>query len=573
MYTSFFNIREEPFSLSADPRFFYYNEEYRKAFKYITYGIKNREGFVEILGDVGVGKTAFCHALINQLGPDTHCIFIPHAYFSELEFLELIADKLGVEHKGATQSEILRSITAYLQAQYAASRNVVLIFDEAHNLSPNLLQQIRLLSNVSGNNDKPLQVILAGQLELEDKLRHTELKDVDQRISVRYRIKPLKRSDLEKYIVHRLKTAGCSPDEIVFTAPAYYKIWRFSKGTPRLINIICDKSLLVAYIFKTKKITAMIIDSAIKNTQERWYRFPALFYYNSFRTAIKVAITVLIIVAAVNWGYQENFRRWLLKTGPTLSLIKIGVLNPFNLAANKEISSRDISRPWPTLPPEEFKSLVNTYGIDNGCNKLCLAGLLKIWGIEEPSGNFQQWIKGVAKTPDKDVASKYNLQTTVLDTNLDELEVINMPCILEEVYDANWGQMCSMLLFKLTPQNAILYHPSRGLTDYTRPDLERCWPGQAVVLWRNIDRLPDKPLPSPEATPLELGQISLRLRQLGYLKEGLDTSSDPQILRQAILNFQQANKLKQAGVMNVQSKIVLYRLLDRPLTPTLQEKG
>ncbi len=193
MYKAFYGLREYPFGLNTDPRFFYYSEEARDAIKQISYDLQNRKGLVEIVGDIGTGKTVFCHALIDFLSSNTRTIFLPNAYFSELEFLEIIAQRLEIDCSGNTQSEIIQAIGTYLVNEYDVGRNVVLIFDEAQNLSSQLLEQIRLLSNIGIEKNHPLQIILTGQLELETKLRHSALRNLDQRICCRYYIKALKK--------------------------------------------------------------------------------------------------------------------------------------------------------------------------------------------------------------------------------------------------------------------------------------------------------------------------------------------------------------------------------------------
>jgi general secretion pathway protein A len=572
MYKQFYNLREAPFSLNTDPRFFYYNEEYRQALKYISYGIKNREGFVEITGQIGTGKTTFCHALINRLGMNTSSIFLPNAYFSELEFLEIIARRLGIDCWGNTQSEILQAIADYLLNEYSAGRNVVLIFDEAQNLSPGLLEQIRLLSNIGSENNRPLQIVLVGQPELETKLQHSILRNLDQRISLRYQIKPLKKKEIEKYIFHRLKVAGYTGG-ISFTKGALNKIYHFSKGLPRLINIVCDKSLLVGYFFKSRVIDRKIVGAAIRNTQSRWYHFPSLFFYNLSRSAVKVAVMIMVLFLLITWKYQHKLILWTKKVSPSLSVIKAVVLNRLHLPPVEEGTGNGYRKG--NLLAEEVHQLVNSSELKGNPRIICAAILIKMWGIDQPvNGGWKAWKQPEVGFLDiSHIARKYGLAATQLETDLAELQAIDLPCILLQVYDHELPGLTPMVLAKLSQNKAILYHPIKGAVVKLPPeDLARHWSGKAIILWRNLDQLSEKPLFSRGVKQEEIHQVGIRLRQLGYIKDE-GATADEQTLREAIRKFQQDNQLKQDGVLGTPSKIALYRILGSPFSPSLSGEG
>jgi general secretion pathway protein A len=572
MYKNFYGLKENPFSLTTDPRFFYYNEEYRQFLKYISFGIKNREGFVEIMGDVGSGKTIFCHALINQLGVNTKTIFLPNAYFSELEFLEVIAYKLGIDCSGNTQNETIQAIADRLIEEYNAGKNVVLIFDEAQNLTPSLLEQIRQLSNIATENNKPLQIILVGQPELENKLRHSALKNVDQRISLRYRIKPLKKKEIEKYIFHRLKVAGYT-EGISFTKGALNKIYYFSKGVPRLINILCDKSLLVGYFFKTRVINSKVVNAAIKNTQSRWYHFPYLLIYNLSKFAVVSTVAVALLFAVITLKYQHKIITWTKKISPSMSLIKTVVLRrPITPSAAKDKPAE--TQQAQDLLSKDIYQLIHSTELKNNPSIVCTAILIKMWGIDQPvNGGWETWKKpDVGFLEITNIARKYGLEATQLKTDLAELQAIDLPCILSQVYDPQLPGLTPMVLAKLSQDKAILYHPNQGVVHYTRQDLIQRWSGQAIVMWPNLDRLSEKPLFSQGTKQDELYRVGIRLRQLGYIR-GEKTIDDEQTLKDAIRKFQQDNQLRQDGILGTPSKMALYRILNSPFSPSLKGEG
>ncbi len=570
MYKAFYGLKEDPFSLNTDPRFYYYNEDSRNAIKQISYDLQNGKGLVEIVGDIGTGKTVFCHALINYLSPNTRTVFLPNAYFSELEFLEIIAQRLEINCSGKIQSEIIQAIGSYLVGEYAAGRNVVLIFDEAQNLSNNLLEQIRLLSNIGIENNHPLQIVLAGQLELEAKLRHPVLRNLDQRICCRYYVKPLKRKKLKDYIFHRLKIAGYASG-ITFTSGALNSIYNFSKGLPRLINVVCDKSLLVGYFFKTRTISTKTVKLAIKNTQGRWYHFPSLFLYNLSKATAKVAIIIMVFSLILTWQYQHKIIGWSKKVSPSLSLIKAVVLNQFPPLSRSRDSK---AQKQPELSAKDDNRLIYSTELMANPHIICAAILIKMWGIEQPvNGDWKTWKRSETEFLDiNQIAGKYGLQATQLKTDLAELQAIDLPCILQQVRDNESSTAGPMVLAKLTEDKAILYNPRQGLVNLSREDLARNWSGQAVILWRNLDQLSDRPLFSKGSDGEDMQQVRIRLRQLGYLEKKL-AQADGQALKEAIRKFQQDNQLMQDGILGAASKIALYRILSSPFGPSLSGEG
>jgi len=266
MYLKFYKLTEKPFSVTSDPSFLYLSKKHKEAINHMHYGIQERMGFLEITGEIGSGKTTVCKALMNQMDQHTKTAFILNGNLSEIQLLQAIIEDLGIQVKNKNKITMLNALNKFLLEQLKHRNNVVLIIDEAQNLKPALLEQVRLLSNLETEKEKLLQIILVGQPELKEKLASPELKQLRQRIAIRYHISPLSRHEVECYISHRLNVAGCNNGDI-FHTDALEEIFKFSGGIPRLINILCDKSLLAGYAADKKTIDSGVVKKCAKEIE------------------------------------------------------------------------------------------------------------------------------------------------------------------------------------------------------------------------------------------------------------------------------------------------------------------
>ena len=258
MYLEFLGLKEKPFSNTADPAFLYLSKKHREALSHMIYGIRERKGFVEITGEIGTGKTTLCKALLRHVDATTKSALILQPNLSELQLLQAVVQDFGLNPMRTNRLGLFNQLNHFLLEQAELGNNVVLIIDEAQTLSLRLLEQIRMLSNLETDKNKLIQIIFVGQPQLRDKLSRPELEQLRQRIGVRFHITPLDRDEVATYLEHRLRLAG-SDGTLEWTPEATDEVFQCSRGIPRLINLIGDRSLLACYVFQVKRVDRDIV--------------------------------------------------------------------------------------------------------------------------------------------------------------------------------------------------------------------------------------------------------------------------------------------------------------------------
>lgn len=266
MYREFFGLKEKPFNVTSDPNFLFLSRVHKEAFSHLLYGIKERKGFIEITGEIGAGKTTLCRAILNHLDANTKSAFIFNSNLPELQLLQSIVEDFGLVTQRKNKVSLLRQLNNFLIEELSKNNNVILIIDEAQNLKLSILEEIRMLSNLETEKEKLFQIILVGQPELKVKIDSPALKQLKQRIAVRFHITPMEKDEIEKYIEHRLAVAG-STGQIHFPQDSIDYIFRYSGGIPRLINKVCDKALLAAYVMETREISLPIVERSIQELE------------------------------------------------------------------------------------------------------------------------------------------------------------------------------------------------------------------------------------------------------------------------------------------------------------------
>lgn len=266
MYLDYYGLSEAPFDITPNPRFLYYSAKHREAINHLLYGIRERKGFVQLTGEVGAGKTTLCRAMLEQLDGHFATALILNPVMSPDELMKAVAVEFGLPVNGLDRLDTLAVINQFLLQQVERGKESVLIIDEAQDLTDELLEQVRLLSNLETDNRKLLQIVLLGQPELRDRLNNPRLRQLRQRITVRYHLLPLRRAEMNQYIQHRLEISGAKGAPY-FTQPALWRVYGYSKGIPRLVNAVCDKALLAGFVQQQERIDFSMIGRALRELE------------------------------------------------------------------------------------------------------------------------------------------------------------------------------------------------------------------------------------------------------------------------------------------------------------------
>src|ERR1700687_5909413 len=297
MYASFFGLNEKPFAITPDPRYLYLSERHAEALAHLLYGINEAGGFVQLTGEVGTGKTTIVRSLLAQTPENAEIALILNPRMTAPEFLLTICEELGIGVQNSAPGsvkDLVDILSYYLLHAHAAGKRVVLVVDEAQNLSPDVLEQVRLLTNLETNTQKLLQIILIGQPELRELLARNELRQLAQRITGRYHLNPLSHQETAAYVLHRLRVAGATSD--IFSSHSLSEVHRLAGGVPRVINVICDRALLGGYTHDRHRGTTSVVRRGAAEVFGR--RIPPWWLP---WTAVAATVIVLALGAVALW--------------------------------------------------------------------------------------------------------------------------------------------------------------------------------------------------------------------------------------------------------------------------------
>jgi general secretion pathway protein A len=305
MYTEFYGLREKPFSLAPDPTFLFLATPHREALAHVLYGIDQGEGFIAVTGEVGTGKTTLCRTMLERLGPDTEVAFVFNSALTGDELLRAVSTEFGLLVEGRTKLDLHGQLNEFLLEQKRKGQRVLLIVDEAQNLCKDTLEEIRLLSNLETSTSKLIQILLFGQPELDDVIDSKELRQLRQRISVRWSLRPLSASETQEYVRHRLRVAAGHECEL-FSDAALREVRRRARGIPRLINLLCDRSLLAGYAAGVRTIGVDEVGTAAREIlgagrRRRPWRLVSAFVGAGF------AVLAVVALAWQQWGDHFEF--------------------------------------------------------------------------------------------------------------------------------------------------------------------------------------------------------------------------------------------------------------------------
>ena len=551
MYTSFFGLSEKPFAITPNPRYLYMSERHAEALAHLLYGINEAGGFIQLTGEVGTGKTTIVRTLLEQMPQHADVAVILNPRLTPIEFLLTICEELGVfvrdDDEGSIK-DLVDILNRRLLAAHAKGRRVVVIVDEAQNLPPETLEQVRLLTNLETPTHKLLQIILIGQPELRELLQRPELRQLAQRITGRYHLEPLSRDETASYIKHRLKVAGTTGE--VFTDSALNEVHRLSNGVPRITNVICDRALLGAYSADQHRVAPPLVRRAAGEVYGQtigpaWSRWA-------------IAASVLLIVVLSSFGI------WLL-------IRKDGAATVDAVAKAPEVAAVAAPAPAPVAPSATAAAAVpvaepvlDVAAVlrdhqNETSTEAAFARLLALWG-----GAF----KPESGRPCEQ-AGNQGLDCVYQKGSWGQLRMLNRPAILT-LMDQN-GLAHQVVVSSLNADTASIDIGPQP-QNVSIASLSQYWFGDYLLLWR------------PQVRGQKSLALGMRSNEVRWLRKSLsavqgtpirDPVSDfyDETLAQMVENFQRQHRLTADGIAGVQTQIVLDTLINTPGAPLLTTQG
>jgi general secretion pathway protein A len=497
VYESFYGFNEKPFNLTPDPKYLYLSGRHTEAIAHLSFGHREKGGFVVITGEVGTGKTTLARSFLSKLGTETATAVVLYPALTAAELLRSILEDLHVPARGDSLKELVDALHRFLLESRQAGRTVVLLIDEAQDLAPDVLEQIRLLSNLETDTEKLIQIVLMGQSELAELLNRRELRQLAQRVTARYHLTPLSRSETEGYIRHRLEVAG-GAKTLAFTPGAIAAFHRASGGVPRLINLLCDRALLAGYARGTRTLDADVVRVAAREVSGR----PPAAVTRQGVYALGGGLA-LAAAAAAALLYPSA------ASAPLPEPATAAAAAPSTLAA-APASPLDASR------QQRFLELLAAAPRDASTAQ-AFRRLDELWG------------EGA-------------LERTPMRANAEQLRRLDLPGVLE-MFHPRRAETCSLLLLSLDGERALVSVMGETL-ELPWPQVDALWTRQVTVAWRDFDKV------GGDAARVE-PWLRERLQILGYGKDG-------QGLSDSVTLFQRDVGLVTDGVVGARTLMALY---------------
>lgn len=530
MYWESFGFKEPPFALTPNPSFLFLSAPHQEAFAHLLFAIENRAGFIELSGEVGTGKTTIVRTLLNQLDPETHrtaLIFNP--ILSPIGFMKELNAEFGLSCEGNEIRDLHAALNAFLLEENRAGRTVVLVIDEAQNLSIEVLEHVRLISNLETESAKLIQIVLVGQPELNALLGRDELRQLDQRITVRYHLKPMCFEDTCAYIRHRIRFAAEGREPLSFSLGAFRRIYRFSGGLPRLINGVCDRALLLAYTRECKEVSRAMASLAVSDLRRESPRRRRSLQVQVLSAALVVCVLIIAGFSIASLHLFEKSEKKAVQQAPEHKETKVEAkeTTPFSAeAARQSIAAQ---------PAQD-----NLYAAMNA--------VLAAWQV--PS------IDPTPGQPDniRTLARQRGLTATRQNVGLETLERLDAPALLHLALPGNGERLVALV--GLDREQVSIVPAMAGRSTLTRTELAGVWSGGATLLWKDFHGIATRTKGADKAAGTR--QLQELLKQIGCYA-GTPDGAFNEATKTALADFQRREQVTADGKVGAQTLILLYR--------------
>lgn len=547
MYLAFFGLNEKPFAITPDPRYLFLGERHAEALAHLVYGITEAGGFIQLTGEVGTGKTTIVRSLLGQIPKTAEVALILNPQMTAPEFLLTICEEIGIGVPDSAQGsvkELVDILNHYLLRSHSEGRRVVLVVDEAQNLDPAVLEQVRLLTNLETETRKLLQIILIGQPELRELLSRNELRQLSQRVTGRYHLDPLERDESAAYLRHRLRIAGATRE--IFSPGALRTLHRRAGGIPRLMNVIADRALLGAFTQDRHLVSARLVNRAAdevfgRTATPRWVPWAAV--------GGSAALLVVAAITLWQWSYARAATPTALRAahvGPTASPPTAALTPPEPAPAPASASAAKAPLLGDLL--DKFQAQTDT--------DTAFTQLFALWGAQYVPGTVDPCAQATQK----------GLECLVQRGSLAQLRQYNRPAILTVSDDS--GMPRQVVLAGLDDEHALIELGAER-QEVSIGNLSRYWFGDYVLLWRPG---------GGHGKPMSLGARGADVR---WLRESLDKLAgvpakqpvsdvyDPELMK-AVQSFQREHRLAVDGIAGVQTQILVDAAMGSADSPFLQ---
>ena len=565
MYSHFFGFKERPFKLLPDPSYLFLSKGHEEALAHLKYAVGHGDGFVEIIGEIGTGKTTLCRVFLDRLGDDMVAAYIFNPRLDEVQLLKTINDELGIDSSADNTKDLIDILNAFLIEMKAADKKVILIIDEAQNLSVEVLEQLRLLSNLETTRSKLIQIILVGQPELGEMLDSNELRQLGQRVTISSYLAPLTFKETSAYIEHRTQVALRKPGHL-FSKNALKEIYKYTGGIPRLVNTICDRSLLIAYSRNRKKISGNIVRLAIRELSSRGDLRKRFSLKIPATTAIIIAGLAVIGILLLPGIFQREaeLEPSAMLPNPVSNTKKKStvVYYPANPEKEKTTTQKPLrAEAAKTVGLQSFLEQADPAATRSNA----MRAVLSLWAVDT---HIQPYLENL-----QDDNAFFNLairhhglEIQVVDGDPDLVRKLNLPAIFK--FESPDLKLPLYLTLEKIHENQAVFRTQGLETIVTIPYdvLAAQFKGTVFIVWKNYLGLEGTlPLSDPKGSVIMLKMI---LRDLGYADVALSPEYD--IRTQAIIkDLQQKHGIEADGFVGPMTKIILYNEKEDALAPRL----